>query len=130
MPYKDYKDLKALNDFRFCPKKDSPHLEGQPIPFSFLVKAMQLIEKQEGPGSQNVILEIISNVFRSAIVHTPSEVPDLFYFFTCKLAPDYESLETGIGHEVSVKAIAKACGKLPKEIREAFKMEGDLGIVI
>lgn len=45
------------------------------------------------------------------------------------MAPDHEALETGIGHEMSVKSIAKACGKLPKEIRELFKKEGDLGIV-
>ena len=77
-----------------------------------------------------MIIEIISNVFRAAIVNAPDEVPDLYYFFICKLAPDYEAMETGIGHEVSVKAIAKACGKLPKEIREQFKIEGDLGIVI
>lgn len=38
-------------------------------------------------------------------------------------------METGIGHEVSVKAVAKACGKLPKDIREQYKEYGDLGIV-
>jgi len=65
-----------------------------------------------------VIVEIIANIFRAAIVNCPDELPDLYYFFIVKLAPDYEGLETGIGHEISVKAIAKACGKLPKEIRD------------
>ena len=45
------------------------------------------------------------------------------------MAPDHEGMETGIGHEMSLKAIAKACGKLPKEIRDLFKKEGDLGLV-
>jgi len=63
-------------------------------------------------------VEIICNVFRCAIVNAPEELADLFLFFIVKLAPDYESLETGIGHEISVKAVAKACGKLPKEIRD------------
>lgn len=72
----------------------------------------------------------MSNVFRSAIVNRPTELADIFYFFIVKLAPDYEALETGIGHEISVKAVAKACGKLPKEIRDCFKAEGDLGIVV
>lgn len=57
-------------------------------------------------------------------------MPDLYYFFIVKLAPDFAAMETGVGHEVSVKAIAKACGKLPKEVRELYKNEGDLGIVV
>ncbi len=47
-----------------------------------------------------------------------------------KLAPDFAAIETGVGHEVSVKAIAKACGKAPKDIRELYKKEGDLGNVV
>jgi len=43
------------------------------------------------------------------------------YFFIVKLAPDFAAIETGVGHEVSVKAISKACGKTPKEIRDLYK---------
>lgn len=74
-------------------------------------------------------MEIITNVFRSALVNFPSELPDIFYFFIVKLAPDFEAMETGVGHEVSVKAIAKATGKAPKEIRALYQDEGDLGSV-
>jgi len=77
-----------------------------------------------------VIIEIIANVFRCALINGPHELPNLYYFFIVKLAPDFEGLETGIGHEISVKSVAKACGKLPKEIRDLYKAEGDLGIVI
>lgn len=118
-----------MDNYGFCPIKDAPYYKGQPMPFSFAVNAMDTVIKQSGPGSQSVIIETMSNVFRCAIVNNPSEMPDLFYFFIVKLAPDHEALETGIGHEMSVKAIAKACGKLPKEIRELFKKEGDLGLV-
>lgn len=38
-------------------------------------------------------------------------------------------METGVGHEMTVKAISKACGKAPKDIREMYKQEGDLGKV-
>jgi DNA ligase-1 len=71
----------------------------------------------------------MTNVFRSALVNFPSELPDIFYFFIVKLAPDFEAMETGVGHEVSVKAIAKATGKTPKEIRTLYQDEGDLGAV-
>lgn len=72
----------------------------------------------------------MANVFRSALVNYPCELDDIFYFFIVKLAPDFAAMETGVGHEVSVKAIAKACGKAPKEIRELYKEEGDLGLVV
>jgi DNA ligase 1 len=76
-----------------------------------------------------VIVEIMTNVFRSALVNFPEEMSDIFYFFIVKLAPDFVAMETGVGHEVSVKAIAKACGKTPQEIRNIYKDEGDLGAV-
>jgi hypothetical protein len=75
-------------------------------------------------------VEIITNVFRSALVNYPSELPDIFYFFIVKLAPDFKAMETGIGHEISIKAVAKACGKTPKEIRDLYKEDGDLGIIV
>ena len=100
------------------------------MPFSFLVKALQLIEVTEGKNSRTVIVEILTNVFRSALVNYPDEVACILYFFIVKLAPDFKAMETGVGHEMSVKAIAKACGKTPKEIRELYKEEGDLGAVV
>jgi len=100
------------------------------MPFSFLVKALQLIEQTEGKNSRTLIIEIMTNVFRSALVNFPSELPDIYYFFIVKLAPDFEAMETGVGHELSVKAIAKACGKTAKEIRDLYKDEGDLGAVV
>ena len=57
-------------------------------------------------------------------------MPSLFYFFLVKLNPDYLACETGIGQEACVKAIGKSSGKSPKEIRELFKHDGDLGIVV
>ena len=100
------------------------------MPFSFLVKALQLIETTEGKNSRTMIIEIFTNIFRSALVNFPEELADILYFFIVKLAPDFKAMETGVGHEMSVKAIAKACGKTPKEIRDIYKEEGDLGSVV
>ena len=127
---KDYDTLRPPSDPLWCPEKDSPHSKGMRMPFGFVCKALQLIENTEGKNSRTVVVEIITNVFRSALVNFPEELPDLYYFFIVKLAPDFEALETGIGHEVSVKAIAKACGKTPKEVRDIYKDEGDLGSVV
>jgi hypothetical protein len=81
------------------------------MPFSFVSRALAEIEECSGKNSQTVIKEIICNVFRSAIAVNQSELAPLFYFFVVKLAPEYEAIETGIGHELLSKAVAKACGK-------------------
>ena len=68
-----------------------------------------------------MIKEIVCNLFRAAIAVNPSEVASLFYFFIMKLAPDFTGIEMGIGHEVCVKAVSRACGKSIAQIRTAFK---------
>ena len=100
------------------------------MPFWFVAEALSEIEVTQGKGSQDIIKEIIANVFRTAIANNPSELPRLFYFFIVKLAPEYEGLETGVGQELVLKAVAKGCGKSVKQIRDLFKAEGDLGTVV
>lgn len=58
-----------------------------------------------------MIKEIIANVFRAVIAVNPDELPDLFNFFIIKLAPEYIGKETGVGQELVLKSVAKACGK-------------------
>ena len=99
------------------------------MPFWFVANTMSLIETTSGKNSQTLIKEIISNTFRTAIAVNPSELGNLFYFFIIKLAPEFVGLETGVGHELVVKAVAKSCGKSVQQIRDAFKKEGDLGLV-
>ena len=129
-PYKDLADLCDLQSSDFDPIKDAPHHSGQPMPFGFVANALTQIENCSGKNSQNIVKEIIANVFRAAIAVNPDELVNLFYFFIVKLAPEYEGKETGVGQELVLKSVAKSCGKTPKQIRDAFKEEGDLGAVI
>ena len=69
------------------------------MPFSFIAKGLSEIEVTKGPSCKDIHKEIISNLFRSAIVLNESELKMLFYFFIVKLAPLYKGLETGIGKE-------------------------------
>ena len=69
-------------------------------------------------------------MFRAAIAVNPSELANLFYFFIVKLAPEYEGKETGVGQELVLKCVATSCGKTAKQIRDAFKETGDLGVVV
>ena len=99
------------------------------MPFRFVAQAMTEIESISGKNSQTLIKEVIANLFRTAIAVNPAELSMLFYFFIVKLAPEFVGVETGVGHEMVVKSVAKACGKSVAQIRDAFKKEGDLGIV-
>jgi hypothetical protein len=53
----------------------------------------------------------------------------LYYFFLITLAPAYDALETGIGHGIMLKSVAKACGLSAAQVRARFVKEGDLGTV-
>ncbi len=81
------------------------------MPFSFVARALSEIETCKGKNSKDAIKEVMANLFRSTILLSPRELPDLFYFFCVKLGPDYSALETGIGLELLSNSVAKACGK-------------------
>ena len=110
-PLRPIESLRKPSHAEFCPLKDSPHHCGQPMPFSFIARALSEIEECSGKNSQTLVKEIIANVFRSAIANNAAELQDLFYFFIVKLAPEYEALETGVGNELITKCVGKACGK-------------------
>jgi hypothetical protein len=90
-PTRSAESIRKCSDSAFDPTKDSPHHSGQLMPFWFLANALSEIEVCKGKGSQDIIKEIIANVFRAAIINNPSEVANLFYFFIVKLAPEYEA---------------------------------------
>ena len=94
-----------------------------------VAQACEIIEANSGKDSQNITREILSNLFRSAIVLKPKELTQLFYFFLTKLGPEYEALETGIGPELLNKAVSKSTGKELKAVRAELKKTGDLGQV-
>ena len=129
-PHRSPESIKLPSHESFDPLKDSPHHSGQAMPFWFVTGALAEIEEIHGKNSQNAVKEIIANVFRAAIAQNSNELISLFYFFIVKLAPEYEAVETGVGHEIILKSVAKACGKSAKQIREAFHKEGDMGVVI
>ena len=129
-PPKDIEKLRSPSHPQYDPIIDAPMYKGQPMPFSLIARALAEIEACKGQHSKDTVKEMIGNIFRSAILLVPQDLSDLFYFFIVKLSPDYEGLETGVGHEMVLKSVAKACGKSPAQIRDAFKKEGDLGIVV
>ena len=88
-----------MSNKRYHPIDDAPFVHRQPIPMSFVSRGLEEIENSKGKDCKDVQKEIMSNMFRSASVLTPSEVPYLFYFLTVRLGPAYLAKETGIGNE-------------------------------
>lgn len=46
-----------------------------------------------------------------------------------QLAPEYESLELGIGESLLMKAIGESCGRTLAQVKAEYKKIGDLGEV-
>lgn len=46
-----------------------------------------------------------------------------------QLAPDYDSIELGIGESLLVKAISESTGRSAAQVKADYKKTGDLGMV-
>ena len=103
--------MRSLKDLNFHPVDDSPYEKDQHVPFSLVAEACELIENTSGKDSQKAIKEIISNVFRTAIILKPSELTYIFHFFITKLGPEYLGLDTGVGPEMLMKAVKDVTGR-------------------
>jgi DNA ligase-1 len=126
---KDRSTLHPLNDKKFNAYHDAPYYEGQSIPFSLVVECFNYVATIKGEHSKDHIKEVLANMYRTAILLKPDELIDLYYFTTKRMAPDFESNETGIGPETLVKVIGKTTGKTRKQITDSFTLLGDLGSV-
>ena len=127
--YKDVSKMKKLTDPSFDPIKDAPYRQHQHIPMSLIAKACQDIEECKGEKSQDAVKLTLANIFRTAIWLKPTELIPVFYFFICRLGPEYEGLETGVGSEMLQNAVSQACGRTKTKLREDVKKIGDLGTV-
>jgi DNA ligase 1 len=75
------------------------------------------------------LLSMVCNYFRSCVALSPSDLVPSIYILTNKVAPDYESLELGIGDTVLFKALAEATGCTVPKLKIEFQNKGDIGLV-
>ncbi|CAN6310681.1 unnamed protein product [Urochloa humidicola] len=99
---------------------------GEPVPFLFLARALDLISNESG---RIVITEILSNVFRTVMATTPDDLLATVYLAANRIAPPHEGIELGIGDASVIRALAEAYGRKEEHVKKDLKELGDLGLV-
>lgn len=86
-------------------------------------------ERIEEASSRLKIIEILTNLLRSVVALSPSELlPCLLLCLNRPGAPS-EGLELGIGETLLTRALAQATGRQLAQIRSEAQDKGDLGLV-
>ncbi|KAM0845567.1 hypothetical protein ACQ4PT_056278 [Festuca glaucescens] len=99
---------------------------GEPVPFLFLARALDLISNESG---RIIITEILSNVFRTIIATTPEDLLATVYLSVSRIAPPHEGIELGIGDTSIIRALSEAYGRKEEHVKKNLKELGDLGLV-
>ncbi|GMP88781.1 hypothetical protein CsSME_00040634 [Camellia sinensis var. sinensis] len=110
----------------FDPKSAAFWNDGERVPFMFLVKVFDAIDKESG---RIAITEIVCNMLRTVILTTPDDLLPVVYLLANKIAPAHEGVELGIGDASIIKALAEACGAKESQIKSKYQALGDLGLV-
>jgi DNA ligase 1 len=92
---------------------------GEPVPFLFLARALDLISNESG---RIVITEILSNVFRTVIDTTPDDLLATVYLAANRIAPPHEGIELGIGDASIIRALAEAYGRKEEHVKKNLKV--------
>ncbi|KAJ1917985.1 ATP-dependent DNA ligase Cdc17 [Mycoemilia scoparia] len=96
------------------------------VPFSALCEAFA---KVEATTKRLEILEIVTDLFLEIMKCGPKQLTECVYLCVNRVAPEYESIELGIGESLLIKAIASATGRTPEKVKNDLKALGDLGKV-
>ncbi|XP_020584212.1 DNA ligase 1 isoform X2 [Phalaenopsis equestris] len=110
----------------FDPKAAASWKDGDPVPFNFLARALDLISNESG---RIAITDIICNVFRTVMATTPDDLLPTVYLSANRIAPPHEGIELGIGDASLVKALAEAYGRKEEHVNKQLQELGDLGLV-
>ncbi|KAM4636896.1 DNA ligase 1-like, partial [Discoglossus pictus] len=110
----------------YHPINDACWNNGQKVPYLAISLTFERIE-EESARLKNI--ETLSNLLRSVIVLSPTELLPCIYLCLNRLGPAYEGLELGIGETILMKAVAQATGRQLDKIKTEAQEKGDLGLV-
>lgn len=90
------------------------------------LKVAEAFEKVEGKSSRLQMTDLMAELLKEA---SSKDIEKLVYVSQGRLAPDYISIDVGMGEKFVMDAIAKVSGHSRQEIEKMFREKGDLGIV-
>jgi DNA ligase 1 len=99
---------------------------GDRIPYSAVCNTFEMISQVSGRLDKEACF---TRLFRAVALTYPSDLSAVVYLASNSISPAYEGLELGIGDSLLVKAIVEATGRKKEAVEEAYKKDGDLGIV-
>ncbi|XP_067412580.1 DNA ligase 1 [Emydura macquarii macquarii] len=122
-----------LDPAEYNPSKSSYHPiqdacwgHSQRVPYLAVARTFERIEEVSARLKN---IETLSNLFRSVIALSPSDILPCIYLCLNRLGPAYKGLELGIGETILMKAIAQATGRQLDQIKAEAQEKGDLGLV-
>jgi DNA ligase 1 len=95
---------------------------------SLLTKVYELVGNTEGKNSKNAQKGYLSDMFKELMRRSVDDLVRGYWLSIIKCGPEYEKNELGIGKEILMKAVSRACGSSVSQIRELVKETGDLGL--
>ncbi|GAA5916219.1 uncharacterized protein JCM6883_000694 [Sporobolomyces salmoneus] len=99
---------------------------GEPVPYAALTATF---DKIDATTKRLEISAYLTRFLVDVIERTPKDLLRTVYLCINRLAPEYESLELGIGESLLMKAIGEACGRTLAQVKTEYKEIGDLGEV-
>ncbi|GAA6042912.1 hypothetical protein JCM8097_002767 [Rhodosporidiobolus ruineniae] len=100
--------------------------DGEPVPYAALTHCFGKIA---ATTKRLEISAYLTHFLVEVIEKTPQDLLKTVYLCINRLAPEYESIELGIGESLLMKAIGKACGRTLQQVKDEYKKVGDLGEV-
>ncbi|KPV73055.1 uncharacterized protein RHOBADRAFT_38714 [Rhodotorula graminis WP1] len=99
---------------------------GEPVPYAALTATFSKID---ATTKRLEISAYLTHFLVEVIQKTPDDLLKSVYLCINRLAPEYESLELGIGESLLMKAIGESCGRTLAQVKAEYKKIGDLGEV-
>ena len=100
------------------------------IPFFAITDTMNQLEKSSGSGVKLKKKKLILELFNLALKYEPLSLGKLFMVFHCRVFPEYNDKDYGIGNSFLYKLISGVSGKKETTLKKEMKKVGDLGTLV
>ncbi|KFO26258.1 DNA ligase 1 [Fukomys damarensis] len=114
----------AKNNYH--PIEDACWRQGQKVPYLAVARTFEKIEEV---SARLRMVETLSNLLRSVVALSPSDLLPVLYLTLNRLGPPQQGLELGVGDGVLLRAVAQATGRQLESVRAEAVEKGDVGLV-